>query len=152
MKKVKIARKSNIDDYLEEEDTLTIIINLKNCKIFLSIISFTAIFCILYYIFTVFRANRNNYKNYINVSYAFDGNYHYITHVSMKSIMLSQNKTTFINFYMLVSNINDEEDLNILTNMLKLAVIDINTLITPNISKDIIDITDKYKLKLWPKE
>ena len=45
----------------------------------------------------------------INVSYAFDGNYHYITHVSMKSIMLSQDKTTFINFYMLVSNINDEQ-------------------------------------------
>ena len=28
------------------------------------------------------------FKNYINVAYAFDKNYHYITHVSMKSIIL----------------------------------------------------------------
>lgn len=44
------------------------------------------------------------YNNYINVAYAFDRNYHYITHCSMKSIMLSQNNNTFINFYILVSS------------------------------------------------
>ena len=30
--------------------------------------------------------------NYINIAYAFDNNYYYITHVSMKSVMLNQNK------------------------------------------------------------
>ena len=46
------------------------------------------------------------YLNYINVAYAFDNNYEYITHVSMKSIMLHQEPTTFIKFYILVPNIN----------------------------------------------
>ena len=55
------------------------------------------------------KYNEMKYKNYINVAYAFDKNYHYITHVSMKSIMLSQKKETFINFFMLVSNITDEQ-------------------------------------------
>ena len=50
------------------------------------------------------------YKNFINIAYAFDTNYHYITHVSMKSIMLSQNRDTFIIFHILVSSkIKDEE-------------------------------------------
>lgn len=50
------------------------------------------------------------FKNKINVAYSFDSNYQYITHVSMKSIMLSQNFDTFINFHILVSsNIKDEE-------------------------------------------
>lgn len=51
-----------------------------------------------------------NYKNYINVAYAFDSKYEYITHVSMKSIMLSQNYDTYIIFHILVSsNIKDKE-------------------------------------------
>ena len=50
------------------------------------------------------------YRNYINVAYAFDSNYQYITHVSMKSIMFSQNIDTYILFYILVSsNIKREE-------------------------------------------
>ena len=50
------------------------------------------------------------YKNYINVAYAFDSKYEYITHVSMKSIMLSQNIDTFILFHILVpSKIKDKE-------------------------------------------
>ena len=44
----------------------------------------------------------SNYSNYINVAYAFDNNYYYITQVSMKSIMLNQNNDTFIKFYILV--------------------------------------------------
>lgn len=47
--------------------------------------------------------------NYINVAYALDNYYHYIIHVSMKSIMLSQNPNTFINFYILTSSITDEQ-------------------------------------------
>ena len=82
---------------------LDIINNKKN--VFLLII-------LLIYISTIiYKKNyqKNGYKNYINVSYAFDKNYQYITHVSMKSIMLSQNNDTFINFYMLVSNITKEQ-------------------------------------------
>ena len=62
------------------------------------------------------RTNNNNkiyeiknYKNYINVAYAFDKKYQYITHVSMKSIMLNQHNNTFINFYILVSNLTKEQ-------------------------------------------
>ena len=47
--------------------------------------------------------------NYINVAYSVDGYFHYITHISMKSIMLSQNNSTFIIFYILCSNINKEQ-------------------------------------------
>ena len=48
--------------------------------------------------------------NYINVAYAFDNNYYYITHVSMKSIMLNQKTSTFIKFYILVwENIFEEQ-------------------------------------------
>lgn len=48
--------------------------------------------------------------NYINVAYAFDNNYYYITHVSMKSIMLNQKNNTFIKFYILVfENIYEEQ-------------------------------------------
>jgi lipopolysaccharide biosynthesis glycosyltransferase len=50
------------------------------------------------------------YKNFINVAYAFDTNYHYITHVSMKSIMLSQNRDTFIIFHILVSSTLKNEE------------------------------------------
>ena len=107
MKKVKIAKKKKYNDYIEDEDNLAIIINIRNCKICLTIIFVIFILCILYYF--IFPFHKKEFKNYINVSYAFDGNYHYITHVSMKSIMLSQEKTTFINFYMLVSNITNEQ-------------------------------------------
>jgi lipopolysaccharide biosynthesis glycosyltransferase len=107
MKKVKIAKKNKYNDYFDDEDSLAIIINLKNCKICLAIVSVILIILLLFFLFRFFKGNK--FKNYINVSYAFDGNYHYIAHVSMKSIMLSQEKTTFINFYMLVSNINDEQ-------------------------------------------
>ena len=51
----------------------------------------------------------NNTINYINVAYSLDNFYHYIVHVSMKSIMLSQNPNTFINFYILTSNITAEQ-------------------------------------------
>ena len=107
MKKVKIAKKNKYNDYFDDEDSLAIIINLKYCKICLAIVSVILIILLLFFLFRFFKGNK--FKNYINVSYAFDGNYHYIAHVSMKSIMLSQEKTTFINFYMLVSNINDEQ-------------------------------------------
>ena len=50
------------------------------------------------------------YRNFINVAYAFDPTYEYITHVSMKSIMLSQNRDTFIIFHIMVSSkIKDNE-------------------------------------------
>ena len=48
------------------------------------------------------KINKANDK-YINVAYAFDNNYFYITHVSMKSLMLNQHKKTFIMFHILVS-------------------------------------------------
>ncbi len=48
--------------------------------------------------------------NYINFAYAFDNIYYYITHVSMKSIMLNQKSNTFIKFYILVSeNIYEQQ-------------------------------------------
>ena len=70
------------------------------------------IIIIIYILITIYFNNYENksFKNYINVAYAFDKKYHYITHVSMKSIMLSQNKETFINFYILVSNLTDEQE------------------------------------------
>ena len=109
MKKIKIEikEKNKYDEYLDDEDNLSIIINIKNgvaCLLFLVIL---IIIPILYLLSIYFQ--RNKYRNYINVSYAFDGNYHYIAHVSMKSLMLSQDKTTFINFYILVSNLNEEQ-------------------------------------------
>ena len=67
---------------------------------------------LIIYIFVViyFQFYKNkSFKSIINVAYAFDNDYHYITHVSMKSIMLSQNKDTFINYYILVSNITNEQ-------------------------------------------
>ena len=109
MKKVKITSKKKYNDYLDEDDdeSLAIIIKLKNCKIFLITISIIIIIISIYFLVSYFGAKK--YKNYINVSYSFDGNYHYIAHVSMKSIMISQDKSTFIKFYMLVSNINEEQ-------------------------------------------
>ena len=57
----------------------------------------------------MFSKNNYFYNNYINIAYSVDNIYHYIAHVSMKSIMLSQKPTTFINFYILCSNITDEQ-------------------------------------------
>ena len=69
------------------------------CKFILFISILLMIFVNFSYFFV------NDKKNIINVAYAFDNNYEYITHVSMKSIMLSQNANTFIKFYLLVSNL-----------------------------------------------
>ena len=67
---------------------------------------FLFLFLIILFVYTEIK-NKYIYKNYINVVYAFDNNHCYIAHVSMKSIMLSQNKTTFINFYLLVPNVTN---------------------------------------------
>ena len=71
---------------------------------------------ILTLIFFSVQQTKNSIKenlfdiNYINVAYAFDNNYYYITHVSMKSIMLNQKNNTFVKFYILVSeNIYKEQ-------------------------------------------
>ena len=61
------------------------------------IILIFSLFMIFYEFFDV------KYTNYIHVSYSFDNNYYYITHVSMKSVMLNQNFNTFIIFHILVS-------------------------------------------------
>ena len=55
------------------------------------------------------NTTNNDYLNYINVAYSIDNNYHYLAHISMKSIMLSQYNTTFINFYILYSNFSTEQ-------------------------------------------
>lgn len=68
------------------------------------------IFILIYSIKQIYNLlNNGKYKNYINVAYAFDKNYEYITHVSMKSIMLHQNTDTFIKFYLLVSNLTHKK-------------------------------------------
>ena len=72
--------------------------------------SFFILIILIINIYTIkYKYERKNYKNYINVAYAFDKKYQYITHVSMKSIMLNQNKDTFINFYILLSNLTKEQ-------------------------------------------
>jgi lipopolysaccharide biosynthesis glycosyltransferase len=68
--------------------------------------AFLLFYIIIIIFFLIFSIENKSYKNYINVAYAFDKDYHYIAHISMKSIMISQNKDTFIIFHMLVSNIN----------------------------------------------
>lgn len=73
---------------------------LKFIIIFILIFSFNHIYILL---------NKDKYKNYINVAYAFDKNYEYIIHVSMKSIMISQNPNTFIKFHLLVSNLTQKQ-------------------------------------------
>jgi lipopolysaccharide biosynthesis glycosyltransferase len=52
----------------------------------------------------MFFKNVVKFKNFINVVYAFDNIYYYITHVSMKSIMINQHKNTYIIFHILVSD------------------------------------------------
>ena len=65
-------------------------------------------------------------KDYINVAYCFDNKHIYITYISMKSIMLSQNKNTFINFYLLVSAISDIEKEIIENKMKNIKTINLN--------------------------
>ena len=71
------------------------------------------VICILIFSdnYIYFLLKKERFINYINVAYAFDNDYEYITHVSMKSIMLSQNPTTFIKFYLLVSNLTNNQKL-----------------------------------------
>ena len=57
----------------------------------------------MYRNFSDISKNIIKFNNFINIAYAFDNNYYYITHVSMKSIMLNQNKNTYIIFYILIS-------------------------------------------------
>jgi lipopolysaccharide biosynthesis glycosyltransferase len=79
--------------------------NIKNNLIKAFVLSFV----IIIIIFLIFLMENKSYKYYINVAYAFDNDYHYITHISMKSIMISQNKDTFIIFHLLVSNLNSSQ-------------------------------------------
>ena len=92
-----IIKKSCVGKYTNNKKSTIIVVFL----IITSIIIF----------FFIKRANNLNILNnnniikykYINVAYAFDNNYYYITHVSMKSLMLNQNKDTFIIFHILVA-------------------------------------------------
>ena len=72
-------------------------------SIIIKIIIFILSFFILLVELFCLRAIRTNYINYIHIAYSFDNNYYYITHVSMKSIMLNQKNSTFIIFHILVS-------------------------------------------------
>lgn len=45
---------------------------------------------------------KDAYFNFINVAYSCDKDIYYITHVSMKSLMINQKNNTFIKFYLLV--------------------------------------------------
>ena len=60
--------------------------------------------CIFLLIVFLAALNKESIKTikYINVSYSIDENYHYIAHVSMKSIMINQNDNTFILFYIMI--------------------------------------------------
>ena len=100
---------------IKNNDYLTFNIKKKNLEIiFFLIFTFLILIIILSGILQKNVNENTNYpvkfSNFINVAYAFDTNYHYITHVSMKSVMLSQNKDTYIIFHILVpSKIKDEE-------------------------------------------
>ena len=67
-----------------------------------------ALFLIIIGIIAFFYKNKKYLKvkkehfNYINIAYAVDNDYYYITHVSMKSLMLNQKNSTFVKFYLLV--------------------------------------------------
>ena len=58
-----------------------------------------------------------NYLNYINIAYSVGENDSYIVHVSMKSIMLSQNPETFIKFFILTSHDISDNDIDIINNI-----------------------------------
>ena len=102
---------------MDKDDYLTLNIKKKNMEyIFQLVFIILLLFLILSGIFGQNPDSNKNiyipvkYKNFINIAYAFDTSYQYITHVSMKSIMLSQNRDTFIIFHIMVpSKINDKE-------------------------------------------
>ena len=115
---INIPNSRNSDNtIINNDDYFTLSIKRKNIELFFILIFIILIlFLILSGIFEKNTdSNKNlkvlaNYRNYINVAYAFDSSYQYITHVSMKSIMLSQNRDTFIIFHILVSSkIKDKE-------------------------------------------
>jgi lipopolysaccharide biosynthesis glycosyltransferase len=115
---INIPNSRNSDNtIINSDDYFTLSIKRKNIELFFILIFIILIlFLILSGIFEKNTdSNKNlkvlaNYRNYINVAYAFDSSYQYITHVSMKSIMLSQNRDTFIIFHILVSSkIKDKE-------------------------------------------
>jgi lipopolysaccharide biosynthesis glycosyltransferase len=76
---------------------------------FFKIITFIFLMFLFLILDNKIEKNLFKLKDYINVAYCFDNKHIYITYISMKSIMLSQNKNTFINFYLLVSAISDIE-------------------------------------------
>jgi lipopolysaccharide biosynthesis glycosyltransferase len=84
-------------NYGNKKKILTKLINFKKEVILLLLF-------LIYFSFNYFQIKKNHYLNYINVAYAFDNIYYYITHVSMKSLMLNQNNNTFIIFHILVSS------------------------------------------------
>ena len=115
---INIPNSRNSDNtIINNDDYFTLSIKRKNIELFFILIFIILIlFLILSGIFEKNTdSNKNlkvlaNYRNYINVAYAFDSSYQYITHVSMKSIMLSQNRDTFIIFHIMVSSkIKNEE-------------------------------------------
>ena len=115
---INISNSRNSDNlFLDSDDYLTLSIKKKNIEFsFVLIYIILLLFLILSGIFDKNPDSNKNpnvlvkYRNFINVAYAFDENYQYITHVSMKSIMLSQNRDTFIIFHILVSSkIKDKE-------------------------------------------
>ena len=125
---------------------ILIIFELYNKKKFFIIIKIILIFLFSFIIIIIYINLTNHiiYKNYINVAYSFDKNYHYIAHVSMKSIMLNQNNDTFINFYLLVSNLTYNQK----------KVIDRISLEHINCKINYIDMKSKFKefnipLNIW---
>ena len=124
-KEIKLSNEDEIINIVEndkkniinQKDYITFNIKKRNLEcIFLFIFIILMLFLILSGHFQN-KSNKNEiistkikYNSYINVAYAFDSHYEYITHVSMKSIMLSQNSDTYIIFHILVSsNIRKEE-------------------------------------------
>lgn len=96
----KIINKYNIINYYSKFIWINLELNRKYRYILF-------IFILIFLLFIKIKQNNyfdNNKINYINVAYSFDNDYHYICHVSMKSIMLSQKNNTFIKFYILVSS------------------------------------------------
>ena len=55
-----------------------------------------AVIYLLLFILIIIAYFINHYANCINVLNAFDSNYYYNTHASMKSLMLNKNKSHFL--------------------------------------------------------
>ena len=124
-KEIKLSNEDEIINIVEndkkniinQKDYITFNIKKRNLEcIFLFIFIILMLFLILSGLFqnksykNEIISTKIKYNSYINVAYAFDSHYEYITHVSMKSIMLSQNSDTYIIFHILVSsNIRKEE-------------------------------------------